>query len=233
MQSSKRQQKRCPVRCVQWRSGNRLGLFGGDEVRQIMCPVSRPALADDMIDNILRVADQMLAAFVILQIVITTKPPDLNIFAFRTELAGPVHPGQYDIRLEVAGFPAKCQTRPDIHRATEFDRANVTACNPQSLQTVTDRAYEDALFYIGTGDSTGHSHEKLFRPAELSTGHGLHQSHRFLRIQGSSCSNRAAASGQPQRRCLASDACCWRRQRASSVRILIAASAKPASSPRI
>ena len=174
-----------------------------------MCPVSGPALADDMVDNILRVADQVLAAFVIFQIVIAAKAANLNIFAPRTELAGPIHPGQHDIRLEVAGFPAECQPGPDIHGASELDRTNVAAGNPQPFKTVADRPHEDALLNIGSGNGTRQPHEELFRPAELCPGHGLHQSHWFLRIQGSSCSNRAAASGQPHRRCLASDACCW------------------------
>src|SRR3954453_7919303 len=71
-----------------------------DEIRQIMDPLAGPAMRHGVIDNGPRVADKMIAASVMLQIVISPEAPHVREAAARTEARRPAHPSHHDIRPE-------------------------------------------------------------------------------------------------------------------------------------
>src|SRR4051812_38497907 len=78
-----------------------------NEIWQIMDPLAGPAMRHGVIDNGPRVADQMIAAPVMLQIVVSAEPRHVREAAARTESRRPAHPGHYDIGPERGDFTAE------------------------------------------------------------------------------------------------------------------------------
>ena len=77
------------------------------KIGQIVRPLRRPALAHQIGDDIARVADEMIAAPVIFQIVITPEARNMDEIAARAKLRRAVHPGQHDARPERRDGAAK------------------------------------------------------------------------------------------------------------------------------
>ena len=107
VQPAQRQHEDGAVRRVEIRTRRRRRRPLIGEIGEVMDPVGRPALLDEVCHNIACIPDQMIAAPIVLQIIIAAEPGNAHEPAARHDDRRPVHPGQHDLRLPVPHQPAQ------------------------------------------------------------------------------------------------------------------------------
>ncbi len=203
----------------------------GDEIRHVMRTIFRPAFADQVAHDIRCIADQVVAAGIVFEIIITALPADqqrrrrCSAHGLGRQIGCPVHPGQHDIRPEAVYFRCECGHRPAVEETAERQFDNIDAGSGEAgtarLVRPGHHLLGNALFVKGNGETD----KELLGPADCAARHGLHKPH-----TDSKRSKAAAASSQLQLRCRERAASCCDCQSASSLSRAIARSAKAASS---
>src|SRR6185312_8165817 len=150
----------------------------GHEIRQIVDPVTRPAMLDRVIDDRAGIADQMVAMAEIFEVVIPAEPGQVNVFAARTEARRPAHPGEDDIGAERGDLPAESQAGGKIEPAAKPGLDDLDPRAPQFLRARRVAPYQHALVIAVALEGPGKSDEKRLGPAMRRPRDSLQKSQR-------------------------------------------------------
>ena len=138
-----------------------------------MGPLARPALAHGVIDDRSGVADQVLAAPVVLQIIIAAEPSDMDKIAGRTHRRGAAHPGQHDIGTPRRDLAAEGGPGRDVEQAAEAQFGERHPGVLQSARAVGIGPDQDPLRLAGALQGIRETHEKDLGPAVARSRHRL------------------------------------------------------------
>ena len=193
MQPAESEKQRRVLRCSKRGTVKNLARRRIDKVRQVMRPLCRPALPRHMIDQTRRVADQMIEAAIIFDVVITTDPARPDIVARRGFRGGPVHPGQHDIRCEGADILFQPPRRQKIKRPAKTVLGEIDARRAHNIRPALIPADCHALCHGRAALRLCHGgcqpFEKHFGAAVARACHGLIKSdHPNI---GKACDNEA------------------------------------------
>ena len=191
------------VRREQRRTRERLGGHVLGEVGHVMRPVLGPALIDQVVADVLGIADQVVAGPVVFQVVIAAQAADMDEPALRARRRRPVHPTHHDVGLETPDRATQPQRRRQIERSAETSLDDLDIALAQGLDPFGIGADHRQLIDPGTLQRRNEPREERLCAPMPSPGHRLKYTH-----QGINSSKAAAASAHPQRRCVASAASC-------------------------
>ena len=132
VQPAHAQQQRRVLRRVQCgaRGGRVVPRHG--EVRDVFDPVGRPALADQIVGDVAGVADQVVRAPIVFQVVVAAEPADPRPRTrARDDPAGAVHPLHQHLGVQPARQPADARAGGEVERRLE---AQHEGRHPHGLQ---------------------------------------------------------------------------------------------------
>ena len=142
-----------------------------------MCPFLWPAIASQVIYDIRRIANQVITATIVFEIVVATEPTDLYYLSATprayTRPACTVHPRQNDLGRECLDFSCETPLRGAIERSAKGEfywiEPNVAKRSGARVMPADD----DMLIDAGVAQRTGEADEKRLGATDLTACYGL------------------------------------------------------------
>ena len=181
MEPTQRQHYGCICRRIELRPSDRRCHCRVDDVGDEMCPLLWPAIALQVIDDTGCVANQVITAAIVFEIVVAAEPTDMYYLSATprsyTRPARTVHPRQNDLRRESLNFGCETPLRGTIERSAKGEFYGIEPDVAKRCGARVMPSDDDALVDASVAQRTGEADEKRLGAADLTACHGLQHSH--------------------------------------------------------